>query len=54
MRQEHADQAELEQDQEGVKLLDPLIDVVPGDQHANGRQQCGEQHQPQAEAVEPT
>ena len=51
LRQEDADQAEFQQQQEGVKFLAAILDGVPGNQHAERGEEGGEQDQPQADAV---
>jgi len=51
-RHEHADQAKFEQQEQGVEFLDAFADVSPGNEDADGRQQRGEQHEPEAEAIQ--
>src|SRR6185369_3578201 len=51
LRQENADEAEFQQQQEGVEFLATILDGVPGNQHAQRGEERGEQDQPQADAI---
>ncbi len=51
-RDEYTDQSEFEQDQEREKFLHAMVDVFPGNQDRDRREQRGQQHQPQAQAVQ--
>ena len=49
--EENTHQAEFEQQQESEEFLDAALDVAPTDQHADGGEEGGEQHQPEADAI---
>ncbi len=46
-----ADETKFEQQQQGMELFHALVDVAPTDQDGDGREQGGQNHQPQADAV---
>jgi hypothetical protein len=52
LRHEDAHQAEFQQQQEGEEFLDAILHGAPGDQHADGREEGGEQDEPEADAVD--
>ena len=51
-RNEDADQPEFEQDQKGEELFDAMVDGLPRHQNRNRREEGGQQHQPERQAVQ--
>ena len=50
---EDADEAEFQKDQQRKIFFHAMLDVLPGDDDADGGQESREQDQPQAESVDP-
>ena len=51
LRQKDTHQAELQQQQERVEFLDAVLNAVPAQQYADGREKGGKQYQPDADAI---
>ena len=50
-RQEHAYQPELEQQQQRIIHFLPRVDMLPGNEHGQGREERGKQDKPNAQAI---
>ncbi len=49
---EDSDESKFEQEYEGEEFLGPVVNCLPGKQYGDRRQEGGQNHEPQAEAVD--